>query len=49
MTASQIASKVFDLGYAGAKAWAFTSDGNWPGNKGELAAFAKAKGCVVAY
>lgn len=40
LTANQIASKLFDLGYAGAKAWAYTKDGNWAGNKGDLASFA---------
>lgn len=49
LNANQIASKLFDLGYAGAKAWAFTGDGNWSGNKGQLQMFAKDKGCSVSY
>lgn len=49
LDAGQILGKLFDLGYAGAKAWAFTKDGNWAGNKGKLQSFAMQKGCVVAY
>jgi hypothetical protein len=49
LNANQIVSKLFDLGYAGAKAWAFTADGNWSGNKSQLASFAAAKGCAVVY
>jgi hypothetical protein len=49
LDANQIVSKLFDLGYAGAKAWAYTQDGNWPANKHNLATFASAHPCQTAY
>lgn len=49
LNANQIVSKLFDLGYSGAKAWAFTQDGNWPGNKNNLASFAAAHRCETQY
>jgi hypothetical protein len=49
LTANQIMNKVFDAGYAGAKGWAFTQDGMWSSNKGNLATFATAKGCAAKY
>ncbi len=49
LSANQIVSKLYDLGYAGAKAWAFTQDGNWSGNKGELASFASLHPCETLY
>lgn len=49
LTANQIVSKLFDLGYAGAKAWAYTKDGNWAGNKGDLKTFAADHACETQY
>ncbi|MET0390251.1 MAG: endo-1,4-beta-glucanase [Polyangiales bacterium] len=49
LDAEQIANKLFDAGYAGAKGWAFTKDGNWAANKGKLQTFAAAKGCGVNF
>jgi hypothetical protein len=49
LDAGQILDKLYKAGFAGAKAWAFTADGNWPGNKGKLQSFAAGKGCSVAY
>lgn len=39
---------LYDLGYAGAMAWAVT-DGPWNERKGDLDTFAKAKGCVLQW
>jgi hypothetical protein len=49
LDAAQVVDKVFKAGFSGAKAWAFTADGNWPANKAKLQSFAAAKGCSVAY
>jgi hypothetical protein len=49
LSANQIVGKLFDLGYAGAKAWAFTQDGNWSANKGNLTSFASAHRCETQY
>jgi len=49
LTANQIMNKLWDQGYAGAKGWAFTQDGMWATNKGNIATFATAKGCAVRY
>jgi hypothetical protein len=49
LSANQIVTKLFDLGYAGAKAWAYTKDGNWAGNKGELKQFAADHACETQY
>lgn len=47
--ANQVVSKLFELGYAGARAWAYTKDGNWAGKKGELATFAGDHACETQY
>jgi hypothetical protein len=49
LTAAQIMNKLWDQGYAGAKGWAFTQDGMWSANKGNIATFAAAKGCAISY
>jgi hypothetical protein len=47
--AKQIIDKLYAAGYSGAKAWAYTQDGGWANNKGNLDAFAKSKGCEVEF
>jgi hypothetical protein len=49
LDAAQIIDKLFQAGFAGAKAWAYTADGNWAGNKGKLRSFADQKGCALEF
>jgi len=45
-----LVGKIFDLGYAGAMAWAFNdSKFPWTPNKPNVKAFADSKGCVTKY
>jgi hypothetical protein len=45
-----LVGKIFDLGYAGAMAWAVNDKSfPWAPNKANIQAFAAAKGCITAY